>query len=63
MGYRLSFLLSGLLIAGAFIAQYNEMTKSKALRNDTMPWILFSGGIILMLIGSREYRAKKGGGK
>ena len=61
MGYKLSFWLSGLLITGAFIAQYYEMKKPDSLRNDSIPWVLFSGGIILMLVGSREFRAKKKG--
>ncbi len=57
--YKLTYFLASCLVIGAFIAQYVEMGKSKAFRNDTMPWVLFCGGMILMLIGTREYRSNQ----
>ena len=43
-------------MVGAFVAQYHENGKPKSLRNDTMPWVLFCGGMILILVGSREMK-------
>jgi len=55
--YKLSWILASLLFAGAFIAQYAENKKPLKEKNDTMPWVLFCGGMILGLVGYREYRS------
>jgi hypothetical protein len=57
--YKLSYFLSAVLLLGAFIAQYYEMTKPKVFRNDTMPWVLFCGGIIMCIVGFGEYNYNK----
>ncbi len=54
--YKLTFFLAGLLMISAFAAQYYEMKKPKGIQNDTLPWVLFGGGMVLMLVGTREYR-------
>ena len=57
--YKLSYFLAAVLMSGAFLAQYNEMKKPGTFRNDNISWVLFSGGIILTIIGSREYRTNQ----
>jgi hypothetical protein len=52
--YKLSFLLSGLLLAGAFVAMYLEKTSRNKFTNGAS-YILLIGGVILAIVGQREY--------
>lgn len=56
--YKLSFVLSCVLIVAAFIALYFEKSSESSLKNGAS-YFLFIGGFILGLLGQREYNEYK----
>ena len=57
-GYKLSYLFSALLLAGAFVAMFYERSKEEVFRNNFGVWALFIGGLIMGLIGYYEQNKK-----
>ncbi len=58
-GYKLSYLLSGILFISAFVAMFYEKSKSLGFRNDVGAWVFFAGGFILWMVGYAEQRKKE----
>lgn len=58
-GYKLSYLLSFLMLAGALIAAYYDNKKPKKFRNEMGAYAFFTGGVVMMLIGYREQQRSK----
>lgn len=55
--YVRSYLLGSILIAAAFLTLFVDVGLTPGSGRDTNgPWILFIGGLVLALYGSREHR-------
>ena len=52
-GYRLSYILGGILIASAFVALFMK-NGLLPVKNKTASWALFVGGAVLVIMGWRE---------
>lgn len=58
-GYKISFLLSAILIVAAFVAKTYDKKEFGKLKGAGSSWVLLFGGLILFIYGYFEYRKIK----